>query len=79
MFGLSAYGFLEGKDAVQSQATIDGIWFLYSFTPIIGSVLATIILLMFYKLRDKDAQAMAKYNNGEITLEEAQSRFTRKF
>ena len=79
MFCLSAYGFVSGVGAVQSQFTINGIWFLYAFMPIVGSALSVAILLLFYKLRDKDVQIMTRANNGEITREEAVSQLSRKF
>lgn len=79
MFGLAAYGFIAGTGVTQSQQTIDGIWFLYSFFPIIGSLIAVAIFLIFYKLRDKDVQLMIKVNNGEITREEAEKLFVKKF
>ncbi|MEA5048084.1 MAG: glycoside-pentoside-hexuronide (GPH):cation symporter [Eubacteriales bacterium] len=79
MFCLSAYGFVSGEGAIQTQQTINGIWFLYAFMPIIGSVLSVAIMLLFYKLRDKDVQIMTRANNKEITREEAVSQLSRKF
>lgn len=79
MFCLSAYGFVSGEGAVQSRTTIDGIWFLYSFVPIIGSILSVAIMLLFYKLRDRDVQIMTRANNGEITREEAKAQLSRDF
>jgi Na+/melibiose symporter-like transporter len=79
MFGLAAYGFVSGDGVVQTQRTIDGIWFLYSFGPIIGLVISVVLLLLCYKLRDSDVRLMTRYNNNEITREEAQAGFTRKF
>jgi Na+/melibiose symporter-like transporter len=79
MFGLAAAGFIEGEGAAQSQATMNGIWFLYSFMPLIGSSLAMVIMLAFYKLREADVDLMIRCNRGEITRKEAEARFIKKF
>jgi len=78
MFGLAAYGFIEGEGVVQSAQTVQGIWDLYSLGAIVGSVLSMLIL-MAYKLRDADVKTMIRFNKGEITREEAEAAFTRKF
>ena len=49
-----------------------------TIAPAIGIVLA-LILLRFYKLRDKDVQVMAEYNNGQITKEEADAQLADKY
>jgi sugar (glycoside-pentoside-hexuronide) transporter len=79
MFGLAVFGFVEGADVVQSQVTVDGIWFLYSFFPVIGNAVCLAILAIFFKLRDKDIRIMTRYNNGEITRIEAEASLSRKF
>jgi sugar (glycoside-pentoside-hexuronide) transporter len=79
MFGLAVFGFAEGAGAVQSQAVIDGIWFLYSFLPIVGNAACLGILALFFKLRDKDIRIMVRYNNGELTREEADASLSRKY
>jgi len=71
MFALAAVGFVEGSGVVQSASTVSGIWFLYSFFPVIGGVVSSVLMLLFYKLRDKDVQIMTKCNSGEISQEEA--------
>ena len=78
MFGLAAYGFVEGAGVTQTKETISGIWRLYSAFPIIGSVLSIMILVAFYKLRDKDVKLIIQANNGEISREEAEEKFSRK-
>lgn len=79
MFGLAAVGFVEGSGVVQSAATVEGIWTLYALFPMIGTVLSLVLFTSMYKLRDKDVQAMTRYNDRDITREEAQTAFTRKF
>lgn len=78
MFGLAACGFVEGEGVVQSAQTVQGIWNLYSLGAIVGSVLSMLILIG-YKLRDADVKTMIRFNKGEITREEAEASFTRKF
>ena len=78
MFGLAACGFIEGEGVVQSTHTVQGIWTLYGLGPIVGSVLSMLILIA-YKLRDADVKTMIRCNSGEITREEAEAAFTRKF
>ena len=79
MFGLAAYGFVEGEGVVQTAETVQGIWTLYGLGPIVGAVLSLVILVVGYKLRDADVKTMIACNSGEISREEAESRFTRKF
>ncbi len=79
MFGLAAYGFVEGEGVAQSAETIRGIWNLYALWPIFGSVAAVVLMLAFYKLRDKDVKLMIAVNNGQMTREEAGKQFSRKF
>ena len=79
MFGLAAYGFVEGEGVVQTAETVQGIWNLYGLGPIVGAVLSLVILVVGYKLRDADVKTMIACNAGEISREEAERRFTRKF
>jgi glycoside/pentoside/hexuronide:cation symporter, GPH family len=79
MFGLATFGFVEGSGVIQSQTTINGIWFLYSFFPIIFNAISLGILALFFKLRDKDIRIMVRCNNGEITREEAEASLSRKY
>lgn len=79
MFGIAAFGFVEGAGVVQSARTVQGIWLLYSIGPIIGSVICVAVLLGFYKLRDRDVALMILCNNGEISRETAEQDFSRKF
>ncbi|MDR3216205.1 MAG: MFS transporter [Clostridiaceae bacterium] len=57
---------------VQPQSAVTGIWFMYSIFPAIGAIIAFIILILLYKLRDNDVQIMANVNSGEITVEEGE-------
>jgi Na+/melibiose symporter-like transporter len=49
-----------------------GIWFMYSIFPAIGALLSFVILLLFYKLRDRDVQIMSDINSGKISHEDGE-------
>jgi sugar (glycoside-pentoside-hexuronide) transporter len=57
---------------VQPQSAADGIWFMYSIFPAIGAVIAFVLLLLLYKLRDREVQIMANVNSGDISREEGE-------
>lgn len=78
MLILAGFGFISGENAVQPAAVSNGIWLCFTLLPAVGITLA-LVLLHFYKLRDKDVQVMAQYNNGEITREEADGQLADKF
>jgi len=59
---------------VQPESAANGIWLLMSIFPAIGAAAAFVILLRFYKLRDKDVQIMADVNSGKISREEGETR-----
>lgn len=79
LLSLSRIGFVEGENAVQPEGVADGVWGLFCLFPAAGFLVALVILLAFYKLRTKDVQIMAKYNNGEISKEEAISALDKKY
>jgi sugar (glycoside-pentoside-hexuronide) transporter len=68
---LSLIGFVEGEGAVQPDGFADKLWLIMCLIPIVMSVIA-IPLFSRYKLRDKYVAVMAKFNNGEISREEAE-------
>lgn len=63
---------IEKLNIVQSATALNGLWVTYILVPSIGLAITSFIYL-FYRLRDKDVQIMAKYNAGEITREEAEN------
>ena len=63
---------IEKLHIVQSATALNGLWVTYILVPSIGLAITSFIYL-FYKLRDKDVQVMARYNAGEITREEAEA------
>ncbi|MCI8801389.1 glycoside-pentoside-hexuronide (GPH):cation symporter [Acetatifactor muris] len=79
MFGVAAVGFVEGEGVVQGVSTIKGLWALFGIAPLVGGILALVIMLMSYRLRDQDVALMIRCNNGEISREEAYAAFQNKF
>lgn len=78
MLILAGFGFVPGENAVQPASVTNGIWMLYTILPACGIGIA-LILLRFYKLRDKDVQIMAQYNNLEISKKEAEDKLADQF
>ena len=70
---------MEGENAVQPAGVAEGVWGLFNLLPAAGFTLALIILLLFYKLRSKDVQTMSRYNNGEISREEAEELLGKRY
>lgn len=79
LFSLSAIGFIEGENAVQPEGVAEGVWALFCLLPAVGFAIALVILALFYKLRTKDVQVMALYNNGEMSKEEAEAALVEKY
>ena len=61
---------LAEQNVQQSDATLNGMWFIFVMIPTIGLILAG-IFWHFYKLNDEDVKIMIDCNNGKITREEA--------
>lgn len=78
MLSLQLIGYVEGGVA-QTDEVVRGIWGLYSLAPAVGSVIAIVLMLCCYKLRDGDIHAMMDYNRGVISKEECDARLSRKF
>jgi Na+/melibiose symporter-like transporter len=76
MFVIAAAGFVSGDVATQSQTVIDVLWYMISFVPAISPIIAIILLFFGYKLRDKDVQIMAQFNQGELSREEAEEQIS---
>jgi len=79
LLSLSAVGFVEGEGAIQPEGVAEGVWALFCLFPAVGFAIALVILLLGYKLRTKDVQIMSRYNNGEITKEEAEACLAQKY
>lgn len=79
LLSLSAVGFVEGENAIQPEGVADGVWAMFCLFPAAGFLVALAVLLLFYKLKTRDVQIMAQYNNGQITREEADALLADKF
>ncbi len=79
LLSLASVGFVEGEGVVQPEGVADGVWALFCLFPAVGFAIALVILLVGYKLRTKDVQIMSRYNNGEITREEAEACLAEKY
>ena len=78
MFALSLVGYAEGGVA-QTASTVRGIWALYSLGPAAGAVIAVILMVAGYKLRDADVVLMTRCNKGEITREECEKQLKGRY
>ena len=78
MFALSLVGYAEGGVA-QTASTVQGIWALYSLGPAAGAVIAVILMVAGYKLRDADVVLMTRCNKGEITREECEKQLKGRY
>lgn len=76
---LSMIGFVSGEGAVQPEGVADNLWRLNTLVPALGFVIAAVLMLTVYKLRDKDVQVMSDYNNGKISMEEANKALEEKY
>lgn len=79
LLSLSSVGFVAGENAIQPEGVADGVWALFCLFPAAGFAAALVILLLFYKLRTKDVQVMAQYNNGELSREAAEALLSEKY
>ena len=75
---LLAMGMDVGQAAYQTPIAIQGMWVVYALIPGIGFLISALILL-FYKLKDRDAELMAKCNAGEISRAECEAQLTRRY
>ncbi len=71
-------GMEVGQAGYQTPEAIQGMWVVYALIPGIGFLLSALVLL-FYHLKDSDAELMAKCNSGEITREECEAGLSRKY
>lgn len=76
---LAIFGYVSGEGATQPAGVAQGVWTVFNLLPAIGYAIAMILLIFFYKLRDKDVQTMSRYNNGEITVEQAEELLENKY
>lgn len=69
---------LAALNVTQTQGALDSLWTIYMLIPAIGTILS-VLVMVFYKLKDKDVALMAKCNAGEITREECEAQLSGKY
>lgn len=69
----------NAEAAVQTPEVTRKIWNVFLAVPVIGYVIGIGVLFAFYKLRDRDVQIMARYNNKEISYDIAAAELSDKF
>lgn len=69
----------NAEAVVQAPEVTGRIWKVFLIVPVIGYIAGIVILLLFYHLRDKDVQVMARYNNREISYEDATEELKDRF
>jgi sugar (glycoside-pentoside-hexuronide) transporter len=79
MFILGIAGFVAGEGAVQPETVTRVLWIMLSILPVNGTLFSFFILLVGYKLKEKDVQIMARINNHEISEEEGKSLLSRQY
>jgi Na+/melibiose symporter-like transporter len=86
LLGLSGWVEIEATDfadiasqgVAQPESALNMLWIVYTLIPAIGTILG-IVVMAFYKMKDKDVELMAKCNGGEITREECEAQLSRKY
>lgn len=84
MFGwvtVNAEGFadLAAQNIMQPDSALTGLWVLNTLIPALGALAAGLVMLLFYKLTDDDARLMSKCVAGEISPEECEAEFSKKY
>lgn len=74
----ASFAELAEMGATQTSRALHGLWIAYTLIPAVGYALGFVILLS-YKLRDKDVQVMTECNSGIITREQAEERLSRQY
>lgn len=69
---------LAAQNISQPPSAMTGLWILQVGIPAVGLIIGTLVMLA-YKLNDKDAALMAKCNSGEITREECEAQLSRSY
>ena len=69
---------LAAQGITQSASAIQALWNCTYLIPAIGCFAAAVVLL-FYNLKDKDAELMARCNAGLISREECEKQLSRKY
>lgn len=74
----ASFADLQAQNIVQPKEALDVLWIVYALIPTIGTVLGVAVMI-FYRLKDKDVELMARCNSGEITREECEAQLSRTY
>lgn len=66
------------KGITQPASALTGLWFVYAGMWVIGTGLS-VLLLLLYRLKNKDVSLMAKVNSGELDREDALAQMSRVY
>lgn len=69
---------LAAQNIQQPASAIGALWACNALIPAVGCLVGCGILL-FYTLKDKDAELMAQCNSGHISREECEAMLSRKY
>ncbi len=70
---------LAAQGVTQSETALNALWNVGYLIPMIGTLIAAVLMFAFYNLKDKDAELMGKCNAGLITREECEAQLSRKY
>ena len=70
---------LAAQGVTQSAGALDALWNVGYLIPMVGTLIAAILIFGFYNLKDKDAELMGKCNAGLITREECEAQLSKKY
>ena len=78
---LALYGYNSDlpDEARQAPEVVKGIWQLFNLLPALGYLVAVLMLVLLYTLKDKDVQIMASFNNNQLSRKEAEEALSRKY
>ena len=81
LWALALFGYDSSlaENVQQSARVVSGIWTVFNLLPAIGYLIAVILLIVFYHLRDRDVQIMADFNNGKLSKEEAEEKLKERY
>lgn len=74
----TSFADLAAQGVTQTESAISALWNCGYLIPAIGCFVGSAVL-MFYNLKDKDAELMAECNAGRITREECETRLSKKY
>lgn len=69
---------LAAQNVVQPESALNMLWSLNTLIPAAG-VLAAVVIMIAYRLKESDVQLMADCNAGRITKEECEQKLSRKY